>query len=86
MDGRGVKRANKLMQAARESIGLSTGIEFARHEIRMLLEQYDTLCKQMETLMVAVQDLLQRIPGTAEMMTSPGVGLVTVAGFCLLLG
>ncbi|MEG6520873.1 IS110 family transposase [Desulfotomaculum sp. 1211_IL3151] len=82
----GIKRANKLMQAARESIGLSTGIEFASYEIRMLLEQYDTLCKQMETLMEAVQELLQQIPGSTEMMTIPGVGLVTVAGFLAEVG
>ncbi|MEG6617633.1 IS110 family transposase [Peptococcaceae bacterium 1198_IL3148] len=82
----GIKRANKLMQAAKDSIGLSTGIEFARHEIKMLLEQYDTLCKQMETLMEAVQELIKQIPGTQEMMTIPGVGLVTVAGFLAEVG
>ncbi|MEG6616211.1 IS110 family transposase [Peptococcaceae bacterium 1198_IL3148] len=82
----GIKRANKLMLAAKDSIGLSTGIEFARHEIKMLLEQYDTLCKQMETLMKAVQELIKQIPGAKEMMTIPGVGLVTVAGFLAEVG
>ena len=36
--------------------------------------------------MEAVQELLQQIPGSIEMMTIPGVSLVTVAGFLAEVG
>lgn len=77
----GVKRASKLMAAARSSIGLTDGINMARLELKILLEQYNLLTRQMEELAVGVSALLKLIHGAEEMMTIPGIGWVTVAGF-----
>lgn len=82
----GRKRAESLIWHAKQSIGLTEGIESARLELKFLLEQYEMLCRQMEDLMQRIQQLLEQIPGAKEMMTVPGVGWVTVAGFLAEVG
>ena len=77
----GVKRAEKLVQAASVSIGLTEGLPAAKIELRTLLEQYDLLTRQLEDLMNEVMGLLDQIPGSEEMLTVPGVGITTLAGF-----
>lgn len=68
------------------SIGLSEGITAARIELAALLEQFDLFIKQEETLMVEVLKLLEKIPGTKQMLTIPGIGVLTVAGFLAEVG
>lgn len=82
----GPKRAELLYRKARKSIGLTEGATAARHELAMLLEQYTMLCRQMDQLMALVAELVEQIPGVAEMMTIPGVKLITVAGFLAEVG
>ncbi len=77
----GEKRAIKLVSAARESIGLTEGVIMARQEIKTLLGQYKALEQEIEQLMTQIEIILKQIPGTKEMMSIPGVGMVTVAGF-----
>ena len=84
--GVGVSRATLLMEAAEQSIGLTDGLEMARHELRILLSQYDLLHEQLEMLMAEIERLVERIPGAQQMMSIPGVGLVTVAGFIAEIG
>ena len=79
--GVGLKRALALQEAARQSIGLTEGSVMAREELRILLTQAEVMANQLETLWARLLDLLQGIPGTAQMLTVPGVGPVTVAGF-----
>ncbi len=76
--GVGIKRA--------ELIGLTEGIVAARIEFSTLLQQYDLYCEQIETIMAQVMQILEKIPGAAEMLTVPGVGAITVAGFLAEVG
>lgn len=39
--GVGIKRATKLVEAARKSIGIQIGIQFAKRELDYLLDQYE---------------------------------------------
>jgi transposase len=52
----------------------------------MLLEQYAMLCRQMDQLMALVAELVEQIPGAAEMMSIPCIKLITVAGFLAEVG
>ena len=82
----GTKRAQLLCSTAARSIGITAGSTAARHELAMYLELYTMLVKQMDDLMTLVEQLVQQIPGAVEMMTIPGIGLNTVAGFLSEVG
>lgn len=82
----GIKRANLLVDKAKKSIGVTEGIEMAEYELQYLLDKYDTVMLKLENLMVKVAAILDKIPGSKEMMLIPGLGLVTVAGFLSEVG
>ncbi len=82
----GPKRATQLLEAATTSIGLTQGLSAAKIELRTLLEQYEMFAKQLEDIMTEVERLLAQIPGTKEMLTIPGVAVVTLAGFLAEVG
>lgn len=82
----GMKRAKLLVEQANVSIGLTSGLTSARYELRQLLEQHELIVRQMEELMLYVEQLLSDIPSSKKMLTIPGVGWVTVAGFLAEVG
>lgn len=84
--GVGIKRAESIYAAAAVSIGLTEGVTAARMELSTLLQQFDLFCQQLEDIMEQVMQILENIPGTAEMLTVPGVGAITVAGFLAEVG
>ncbi len=84
--GVGIKRAEQLYAAAMSSIGLTEGLTAARVQLELLLEEFDLYMKQEEKIMNDVMQILEKIPGTAEMLTIPGVGIVTIAGFLAEIG
>jgi transposase len=84
--GAGIKRAEKLYKAATSSIGLTEGTVAARIELSTLLVQFELYTKQLETIMEKVMDILDEIPGTAQMLSIPGVGVTTIAGFLAEVG
>lgn len=84
--GIGIGKANLLRDMAEQSIGLTEGLQMARHELGILLGQYDLYQAQLAQLMAEIEQLVSRIPGTEQMLSIPGVGLVTVAGFLAEVG
>lgn len=84
--GVGIKRAEKLLAAASASIGLTEGTVAARIELSTLLGQFDLFHEQLEAIMTKVMQILENIPGAAQMLTVPGVGAITVAGFLAEVG
>lgn len=84
--GVGIKRAEALCAAAAVSIGLTEGTVAARMELVTLLGQFDLFNEQLETIMAKVMEILESIPGAAQMLTVPGVGAITVAGFLAEVG
>lgn len=84
--GIGIKRAEKLYETAVTSIGLTEGTVAARIELATLLEQFNLFSKQVETIMQEVIKILDEIPGTVQMLSIPGVGITTVAGFLAEVG
>lgn len=84
--GVGMSKARGLKELAEQSIGLTEGLRMASRELAILLSQYDLYQEQLEHLMEEVEQLVSQIPGTQQMMSIPGVGLVTVAGFLAEVG
>lgn len=82
----GIKRAEKLVKKAESTVGMQEGVLAARIELRDLLEQHDLFKRQLEAVKAGVEQVLQEIPGTQEMLTVPGVGIVTLAGFLAEVG
>lgn len=84
--GVGIKRAEALYTTAVASIGLTEGTVAARMELRTLLGQFELFNEQLERIMEQVMAILGIIPGAAQMLTVPGVGAITVAGFLAEVG
>lgn len=59
---------------------------WASRKLVTLLEQFKLYTEQIETIMEKVMNILDEIPGTAEMLSIPGVGVATVAGFLAEVG
>ncbi|URJ58971.3 transposase [Paenibacillus polymyxa] len=58
----------------------------SKNRFKTLLEQYDMFARQLEEILAEVERLLSQIPGTKEMLTVPGVAVVTLAGFLAEVG
>lgn len=79
--GVGTKKANKLKNVAKNTIGVTTGHEMAREQIKHLLIQYEVFTKQKEEIEEKIIEIMKEIPGAMEMVTIKGIGEMTVAGF-----
>ena len=84
--GVGAKRAVSLVEAAKESIGVRSGLRAAENELGCLLEEYAMLMRQYEGSMILLEELVMQIPGVNEMLGIKGIGLITVAGFIAEVG
>lgn len=84
--GVGIKRATKLVEIAKKSIGIKIGIQFAKHEMSYLLDQYELYKQQLESLDKEIEALVETIPGAKEMTEIKGLGATTVALFFAEVG
>ncbi|MFW5804619.1 MAG: IS110 family transposase [bacterium] len=79
--GVGLKKAQGLINAARKSIGITSGKEMAKIQLENLLNQYDLFTEQLNKIEEKIEEILAEIPGAKEMTSIHGVGEMTVAGF-----
>lgn len=84
--GVGIKRATKLVEAAKKSIGIQVGIQFAKRELDYLLDQYELYKQQLEELDKELETLVAPLPGAKQMMKITGLGSTTVALFFAEVG
>lgn len=84
--GVGIKKATKLVEMAKKSIGIEVGLQFAKREMACLLEQYELYKEQLGQLDQELEALTEKIPGAKEMMAIKGLGPVTVALFFAEVG
>jgi transposase len=82
----GKKRAKTLVEAARRSIGHTEGLETARFEITLLLEDYDRLQNRLEQIMELIETLVSKVPYAKKLMQIKGIGIKTVSGFIAEVG
>src|SRR5690625_4152025 len=66
--GVGIKRATSLVEKAKKSVGIETGLRFAKKEIHSLLDQYELYQSQLTELDEEITEVLQDIPGAQEMI------------------
>ena len=83
--GVGKKRAETLVTAAHDSIGLPGG-ECTRMELRVLLEDYKTKQNQLQTVTELLEKTVMQVPHVEKLLAIKGVGLITVAGFIAEVG
>lgn len=82
----GLKRAKKLIELSKRSIGLKEGSLGSREEIKILMEEYELKKRQIEKIELMLSNLLKEISNSELMLDIKGVGLVTVAGFLAEVG
>jgi transposase len=84
--GVGIKRATKLVETAKKSIGIRIGIKFAKREMSCLIDQYELYKQQLEQLDQEIEGLVETIPGAKEMTEIKGLGTTIVALFFAEVG
>lgn len=84
--GIGIKRAQALFEAARESIGCLEGTESAMMALGMLLDEYDLYKSQYDRTVAAIEALLKKIPYADKMIRIKGLGILTTAGIIAEIG
>lgn len=82
----GINRSVRLVEAAKISIGINNGLRMAEKELRANLEQYELYSKQLEQLLLDIEELALQVPGVKELLTIKGVGIITAAGFIAEVG
>ena len=83
--GAGIKRAQTLMEAAQNSVGLEAG-EAARLEIWILVNDYLTKADQLKRLDEYLEEKVMEVPNVEKLLAMKGVGLSTVIGFIAEVG
>ena len=82
----GIKRSQRLIEAAKESIGRKTEPIAAAMEIEMLMEEYRLKTKQIATAEQLLESLCARIPSAEKLEEIKGIGPISVAGFLAEVG
>lgn len=84
--GVGAKKAAALIEAAKVSVGSRQGLMSARHELAMLLEDYESKVRHLEKTMVLIEAAASQVPHFHKLLEIKGIGLVTAAGFVAEVG
>ena len=77
----GLKRAQQLVETAKESIGVNYGIAAAKLKIGLMIEELELLTKQLEQIESAMELALADTGMKEIILGIPGIGVVTAAGF-----
>lgn len=84
--GVGKKRAQKLVEAAKTSVGSNEALKMGVKELQYLFSEYDVYVKQLDGIKIEMENLLEQVPGTQEALKIKGMGIVTVAGIIAEIG
>lgn len=82
----GSKRATRLYETAKRSIGRKEGSQMAQLELKMLLEDYEQKHQQLTTLLHIIEALCQDIPAIKQLLAIKGMGLLSIAGIFAEVG
>ena len=82
----GLKKATRLVEAAKASIGQTCGLKAARMQLRLLLQEYKNQLELDAQIMAEIEELLVDIPGSQELLKIKGIGIKAVAGFIAEVG
>lgn len=82
----GLKKATRLVETAKSSIGQTCGLKAARMQLRLLLQEYKNQLELDAQIMAEIEELLVDIPGSQELLKIKGIGIKAVAGFIAEVG
>ena len=82
----GKKRAQTLVEAAKRSIGHTEGLDTARMEMSLLLEDYDRLQNRLKQITELLEKLVRQVPYAEKLLQIKGIGMKTVSGFIAEVG
>jgi transposase len=74
-----LKKAERLVKAATESIGRTAGSEAAEAALMNLLLQYELIAAQRQQIEILMAELLLRVPHAAKLLEIKGIGMMTAA-------
>lgn len=80
------KRAARLVEAAKTSIGIRSGLKMAEKELEAILQQYELYTKQLNEILLEIEQLVLQVSGVKQALTIKGIGIATVAGFVAEVG
>jgi len=81
----GIKRAQTLVEAAQNSVGLEAG-EAARLEIWVLVNDYILKAEQLKRLDEYLEEKVKEVSNVEKLLAIKGVGMSTVIGFIAEVG
>ena len=79
--GVGMKKADALFEAAKNSIGNIQGRESERLYIQVLIQDLERKQEQLGQVTEKLEELCEKLPEAKHMLSVPGVGAGTVIGF-----
>lgn len=82
----GKKRAQTLVEAAKRSIGHTEGLDTARMEMSLLLEDYDRLQNRLKQITELLETLVRQVSYAEKLLQIKGIGMKTVSGFIAEVG
>lgn len=77
----GIKRANILIETAKTSVGVKNGINAARFEMSMLIEDYLIKKEQEARIIEILETLCIQVPNSEKLLSIKGICILTVASF-----
>ena len=86
LKGVGIKKATRLINAARNSIGQTCGAKAAKMQLRLLLQEYKNQQEIEAQIMAEIEELLPEVPGSQELLKIKGIGIKSIAGFIAEVG
>ncbi|MGG3470275.1 IS110 family transposase [Neobacillus pocheonensis] len=76
----GIKKAQLLLQVAKNSIGSRQALDAYKFHLEQLLEEYDLAVKQLERVEKQVTAVLNKIPYAKKLLTIKGISEISLAG------
>ena len=73
-------RAEKVIELARESVGIREGTQAINAEIQRLIRNLQAVEKERESIEYEIKECLEKVPGAALLLSVPDFGAMTVAG------
>jgi transposase len=77
----GLKKAQQLVDTAKDSIGVNYGMASAKLKLRLMIEEFELLTKQHEQIESAMELSLAETGMKELILGIPGIGVVTAASF-----
>jgi len=82
----GLKRAKALQEAARDSIGVTAGLQGAKVKLSVILDEIEFLNNQLQKIEEALTQALEATGIAPYLLSIPGIGVITAAGFLAEVG